>query len=275
MNHIFDYATERSEFYRERFGANKNAFTTSEDLRISGNKMLCVPPDEIARIVTLNTSGSSSAPKRVYFTERDLERTLSFFTRGMANMLLTNDRLCCLFPSSTQNGVGDLLTKAVRRIPVEVVDSYEHATFLVGSPAQILQLPDMPLRGALLSAEYVSASARTAIRTRFGCELWEHYGLTESGYGFAVSCCANVDFYHVRSEDLFTEIVDPVTGAVLPDGAFGEIVFTTLTREAMPLLRYRTGDVSSITRGICPHCGRNAVTLSRVGDRGITKGTRL
>jgi phenylacetate-coenzyme A ligase PaaK-like adenylate-forming protein len=229
----------------------------------------------VARIVTLSTSGSSDAPKRVYFTERDLERTIAFFTRGMANMLLPGDRVCCLFPSNTPNGVGDLLIKAVRRIPIEVTERCECATFLVGSPAQILKLPDMPLRGVLLSAEYVSAAARTDIRSRFGCEIWEHYGLTESGYGFAVSCRSGIDCYHVRTDELFVEIVDPVSGYVLPDGVEGEIVFTTLRREAMPLLRYRSGDISSLTRGICPYCGRDTVTLSRIGNRGIKKGVRV
>jgi len=269
---VYEYAKTHSEFYRRHF--IKTGFTTADDIRRYGLQMLCVPPSEVARIVTLRTSGSSDVPKRLYFSEEDLERTVEFFTHGMANMLCADDRLCCLFPTSTPYGVGDLLTTAVQRIPVKVTELTEDATFLVGSPTQVLGLPDMKLRGVLLSAEYVSADAREEIRRRFKCEIWEHYGLTESGYGFAVSCSADVDCYHVRDEDLFVEIIEPESGEVLPDGVEGEIVFTTLTRKAMPLIRYRTGDMSSVIHGKCPHCGKVAVTLARVGDRGIAKGFR-
>jgi phenylacetate-coenzyme A ligase PaaK-like adenylate-forming protein len=121
----------------------------------------------------------------------------------------------------------------------------------------------------LLSAEYVSAGSVTAIEENWRCTVYEHYGMTEMGLGCAMMC-AGRDGYHIREADLYIEIVDPVSGKSLPDGEPGEIVFTTLTREAHPLIRYRTGDISRIIKEPCP-CGSQLKRLARVGDRNILK----
>jgi phenylacetate-coenzyme A ligase PaaK-like adenylate-forming protein len=235
--------------------------------------MLAVPPGEIARIVTLKTSGTTSAPKRVYFTSDDLEFTADFFNYGMRRIVGASDKVCCLFPGETIGSVGELLARGLSRIPVTVVPTPELATCVVGAPAQLMSLPQMRLNSVLLTAEYVSAEARAEVRARFNCEIYEHYGLTESGLGFAVSCSPDVDFYHVRERDLYAEIIDPVTLRPAPDGELGEIVFTTLNAKGMPLVRYRTGDISSMAHGRCPLCGSATPRLSRVADRGVKKRT--
>jgi phenylacetate-coenzyme A ligase PaaK-like adenylate-forming protein len=121
----------------------------------------------------------------------------------------------------------------------------------------------------LLSAEYVSDESVSAIETNWRCTVYEHYGMTEMGLGCAMMC-ANRDGYHIREADLYVEIIDPDSGRPLPDGETGEVVFTTLTREAHPLIRYRTGDTSRILYGPCG-CGSPLKRLSRVGDRQILK----
>jgi phenylacetate-coenzyme A ligase PaaK-like adenylate-forming protein len=85
------------------------------------------------------------------------------------------------------------------------------------------------------------------------------------GYGGGVFCPAKTG-YHLREADLYFEIIDPQTGHVLPDGQWGEVVFTTLTREAMPLIRYRTGDFGRFIPDQCP-CGTTLKTLSRISGR--------
>jgi phenylacetate-coenzyme A ligase PaaK-like adenylate-forming protein len=261
----------RSDFFKERFEGREGAFTTADDLRREGLRWLCVSPDEVSRIVTLHTSGSSGTDKRIYFTEDDLELTVRFFARGMKPVVAAGERLITLFPNTVPNSVGDLLSRAVRRNGVEITDDPIKADCAVGSPGQILALPQTGLKSVLLSAEYVSESARNAIREKFGCEIFEHYGLTESGFGFAVSPAPNVDYYEVRSEDIYVEIIDPVTLENLPDGEVGEIVFSTLNRQAMPFVRYRTGDTAALLGK--SDSGRDL--LSRVGDRGIAKKTRI
>jgi phenylacetate-coenzyme A ligase PaaK-like adenylate-forming protein len=96
--------------------------------------------------------------------------------------------------------------------------------------------------------------------------------MTEMGYGGGVECDAH-DGYHLREADLFMEIVDPTTGRVLPDGVSGEVVVTTLTRRAMPLIRYRTGDQARLLPDYCP-CGSTLRRLGKVQGR-LTNGAAL
>jgi hypothetical protein len=92
-----------------------------------------------------------------------------------------------------------------------------------------------------------------------------HYGMTEMGLGGGVECQARRG-YHLREADLLFEIVDPASGAPLPEGEAGEVVVSTLTREGMPLIRYRTGDAGRFLPGACP-CGTALRTLERVTHR--------
>ncbi|HOO90690.1 MAG TPA: hypothetical protein PLA74_07685, partial [Syntrophales bacterium] len=97
------------------------------------------------------------------------------------------------------------------------------------------------------------------------CDVFNHYGMTEMGLGGGVECEALAG-YHIREADLLIEIVDPETGESLHDGEWGEIVFTTLTREGMPLIRYRTGDISRFIPAPCP-CGTVLKRLEPVFER--------
>ncbi len=95
--------------------------------------------------------------------------------------------------------------------------------------------------------------------------MFNHYGMTEMGLGGGVDCRA-LTGYHLREADLYFEIVDPVDGRPLPDGEPGEVVFTTLTRRGMPLIRYRTGDLARFLPGSCP-CGTVLRRLDHVQGR--------
>jgi phenylacetate-coenzyme A ligase PaaK-like adenylate-forming protein len=111
----------------------------------------------------------------------------------------------------------------------------------------------------------VSPAISEKITKAWGCKVYEHYGMTEMGLGGGVFCEA-LNGYHLREADMIFEIVDPLTGKRIPDGNYGEIVFTTLTRKGMPLIRYRTGDISRFLIEPCP-CGTVLKTMDRVQHR--------
>jgi phenylacetate-coenzyme A ligase PaaK-like adenylate-forming protein len=149
----------------------------------------------------------------------------------------------------------------------------EQASVVVGIPVQLLALARRSVaqgrrphvRSVLLSTDHVPRAVVAAIEQAWDCRVYNHYGATEMGLGGGVDCAAHAGL-HLREADLLFEIVDPATGAPLAAGEEGEIVFTTLTREAMPLLRYRTGDLGRFAAGPCP-CGSSLRLLAPVRER--------
>ncbi len=117
----------------------------------------------------------------------------------------------------------------------------------------------------LLSTDHVPAAIVRTLERCGGCEVYNHYGSTEMGLGGGVECMAHGG-YHLREADLYFEVVDPLTGEPVEVGEYGEVVFTTLTRRGMPLIRYRTGDRSRFVHGNCP-CGTWLKTLEQVRGR--------
>lgn len=258
-------------------------FTTAQDIRAAGLQFLCVSQDEIQRVVTLDSSGTTGNPKRIYFTRADQELTIDFFRVGMSTLADPGDRVLILLPGERPGSVGDLLAIALGRLgaqPIKhglvrdvdetlAVMRREHVDCLVGVPVQVLALATcgagLKLKSALLTTDHVPDAIVRRVEAAWGCTVYNHYGMTEMGLGGGVECAARRG-YHVREADLLFEIVNPTTGAPVPDGAPGEVVFTTLTRRGMPLIRYRTGDISRFVPGPCP-CGTPLKTLARVTQR--------
>jgi phenylacetate-coenzyme A ligase PaaK-like adenylate-forming protein len=121
------------------------------------------------------------------------------------------------------------------------------------------------LRAIVLCSDHVAESLVRTIRQATGCDIFEHYGSTEMGLGGGVDCHAHAG-YHLREADLYFEIVSPTTCKPLADGQMGEVVFTTLGRAGMPLIRYRTGDLARIIPGRCS-CGSPLRRMERVRNR--------
>ena len=129
--------------------------------------------------------------------------------------------------------------------------------------------PDIPsLRVGVFGSETFSDEMRKKIENRLHIECFDIYGMTETGgIGTTGQDCKAHSGIHVWEDQYITEIVDPVTGAPVPDGEYGEVVFTSLTREAMPIIRYRTHDISRIvSRDTCA-CGRTHLRLDRITGR--------
>lgn len=129
-----------------------------------------------------------------------------------------------------------------------------------------VNLRDLPLRAGFFGAEPWSHEMRRNIEERMGIEAFDIYGLTEViGPGVACECQVH-NGLHVFEDHFFPEIVDPLTGAPLPDGRRGELVFTCFTKQAGPLIRYRTRDLTALHREPCA-CGRTLVRMERVSGR--------
>lgn len=293
-------AREKSRFYRKHLAAAPAdlsqladlanlPFTTAQEIREDALPFLCVSQSDIHRVVTLDSSGTTGRPKRLYFTRDDQELTIDFFRIGMSTLVEAGDRVLILLPGERPGSVGDLLAIGLQRLgarpikhgPVRdvartlAVIAQEGANALVGVPTQVLALAryrddggapvPLKLKSALLTTDHVPKAIVAAVESAWGCQVYNHYGMTEMGLGGGVECQARYG-YHLREADLYFEIVDPETGRTLADGERGEVVFSTLTRQGMPLIRYRTGDLSRFLPEPCP-CGTVLKTMEPVRNR--------
>jgi phenylacetate-coenzyme A ligase PaaK-like adenylate-forming protein len=301
LRETVQWARARSPFYRRHLcGLDESRFRSVDDLRripltttarladLSA-QFVCVSQAEVARVVTLATSGTTGEPKRLFFTAADQERTLDFFEYGVSTLAERGDKMLIALPGERHGSVGNLLADGIKRrgvhpVPYGLISDFvnvletmarEQVTSIIGFPVQLLSLAGQSgplaeevfsrLRSIVLCSDHVSQGVVRRLQQRCGCNVFEHYGSTEMGLGGGVDCEAHQG-YHLREADLLFEIVDVNTGEPLPDGETGEVVFTTLSREAMPLIRYRTGDIS---RFCSEPCGCKSVlkNLQRIRER--------
>jgi phenylacetate-CoA ligase len=137
---------------------------------------------------------------------------------------------------------------------------------------------DIPLKAGIFGAEPWTEEMRKSIEATLGIKAYDIYGLTEtSGPGVAFECSEQTGM-HVNEDHFFAEIIDPETGEVLPEGSKGELVFTSLDKEAFPLLRYRTRDICVLSRKKCS-CGRTLIKMAkpmgRTDDMLIIRGVNV
>lgn len=293
------YVTEKSAFYRELLGQkgimaddihslndlSLLPFTEPADIAKQPYRFACVSLGEIERATTFISSGTIGPQKRVFFTEKDLEIMTDFMGIGMRTVAKQGDTVMIVLPSSQVNDQSDLLAKGVRKMggraikagitltseeQLEMIDRYRPTTLFTAVPLmwritqETRRHGDLRSKGVqtiFITAAYPPQSMIEQIRDIWNCDVHVHYGLTEMGLGVAVDCHAH-NGYHYDEADLLVEVVDPVTGEVLGNDQEGELVFTTLNRFAMPLLRYRTHDLSFLTGETCA-CG--AATLKKIG----------
>ncbi|AGF54483.1 phenylacetate-coenzyme A ligase PaaK-like adenylate-forming protein [Clostridium saccharoperbutylacetonicum] len=264
----------RSEDIKDFEDFKKLPFTTPKALSDNPKSFLCTNLEEISRIVTINSSGTTGISKRIFFTENDLLRTKEFFRYGMLNLVKPGQRVMILMPGSSPSSIGDLLKQgldaagcegiiygpvfdtedALKTIKVNQIDC------IVGIPVQVFYLAklkssnpkykNLKLKSVLLSADYVPRAICEEVHKAFNCPVFTHYGMTEMGYGGGVECSA-LNGYHMRDVDIYTEIIDPLTGEEVTEGSYGEVVITTFKREGMPLIRYKTGDMARFLKNDC------------------------
>ena len=282
LNNLIKYVKNNSPFYRKLYDnieeissleeLHKIPTINKEDIIENGNKMVCVGQSEISRIVSLETSGTMGKCKRIYFTEEDQNLTVDFFTKGLSFLVKKDDRMMIMLPFKRKNSVGDLIKQALEIMGVEPVlngnlSSFEETSKLminrnvnsiVGMPVEILALGKyikqnklpIEIKSILLSADMVNDTFINEIKKVYNCEVFNHFGMTEAGLGVAVDCEYHKGM-HIRENDLLIEIVNPITKEPVDKGESGEILITTLTRKAMPLIRYATGDICSFVKDEC------------------------
>lgn len=256
-------------------------FTTAQMLSAGAGNFLLCSQSQVSRVISGSTSGTSGPAKRVFYTQNDLEHTVGFFAAGIGEMLRPGERCFIAFPFSGPFGLGDLIAQAVERlkgIPIRAGfgQSWERLCRLVrqtqpqtyiGFPTALLGLArvygaDFPIQRALVSADACPAGVMLALDEILESKLYPHYGSRECGLGGAITCPA-FQGMHLRENHIIGEIVD-ANGIAVPEGGYGELVITTIGLEAMPLIRYRTGDYTRFLPP-CP-CGsvtRRIDTVSR------------
>jgi phenylacetate-CoA ligase len=264
-------------------------FTTKPQLR-EGYPfgMLAVPRERLARIHA--SSGTKGKPTVVGYTRADLDLWAEVCARALvAGGAQRGDVVHNAYGYGLFTG-GLGLHYGAERMGATVVPASGgntprqvlliadfSARILCCTPSYALNIADTmaaggtdprenPLAYGIFGAEPWTDGLRAEIERRLGVQALDIYGLSEIiGPGVASECTEQAGA-HVNEDHFLVEVVDPDTGEVLPDGVRGELVFTTLTREATPVLRYRTGDLASVVREPCA-CGRTLARMSRVTGR--------
>lgn len=292
------YVHERVPFYRralEERGVEPADVRTLDDLaRLPFTRkgdlsdhypygLLAVDPKETVRVHS--SSGSTGKPINVFHTRTDLERWIGRVARNLRMAGVTADDVCqiafryTLFTGAfghhrgaeaigatvipTSSGQTERQLQMMRDLRTTVLHCTPSYAVVIAEKIDELGLAkgSLDLRLGIHGAEPMSDALRDEVQERLGVRVARDYGLTElDGPGVSIECPAR-EGYHVNEDFLLPEVVDPESGAPLPDGQIGELVFTTLAKEASPILRYRTRDLTYLDRRPCA-CGR---TLARHG----------
>lgn len=305
-----------NEFYRnslDRSGVNiedirsikdieKLPFIQKSDLRDNyPNGLFAAPKEEFVRLHA--SSGTSGKPTIAAYTKNDIEMWAEVVARSIAaaggtrNGILHNAYGYGLFtgglgihhggeklgittiPVSTGNTARQILM--IQDLQPDIICATPSYAIHLGEmmEAQGIDTRKTSLKYGIFGAEAWSEEMRRVIEEKFDIKAVDIYGLSEViGPGVSIECVEAQDGMHVQEDHFYVEVIDPDTLEVLPDGEYGELVFTSLTKEAFPVIRYRTGDISSIKRGTCK-CGRTTVRMSRpkgrVDDMLIIKGVNV
>ncbi len=263
-NHLPEHLTS----LRELEGLS---FTTAADLAENPSSFLLASQSKINRVISGVTSGTTGPSKRIFYSDADLENTVTFFAAGISEMTTAGEAVLITMPFSVSGGLGELIARAVELLgakPIRAGSDLSYAELskiirlerpasYIGMPIPLLSLlrfcgDNSTLKQALVSADVCPVSVQREIESLLGSRLFPHYGLRESCLGGAVSCQAH-EGMHLRENHIIAEIVEK-NGKPVPDDDYGELVITTIGMELMPLIRYRTGDRARILAEPCP-CG--------------------
>ena len=295
----FDRAGVHPYDLRELADLGKFPFTAKDDLRRHYPfGMFAVPRTEVVRIHA--SSGTTGKPTVVGYTRRDIEvwsevcaRCIKasggragdivhvvygygLFTGGLGAHYGAERLGCTVVPMS-----GGMTERQV-----QLINDFRPDIIMV-TPSYLLAIADeferqgldpgtCSLRVGICGAEPWTEAMRREIEQRFDMDALDIYGLSEViGPGVANECIETKDGLHVWEDHFYPEVVDPATGEVLPDGERGELVLTTLTKEAMPVIRYRTRDLTRLLPGTARTMRRMEKITGRSDDMLIIRGVNL
>ncbi|KZK97390.1 phenylacetate--CoA ligase PaaK [Pseudovibrio ascidiaceicola] len=307
------HAYENVKFYKDSFDAAgvhpddlqsladlaKFPFTTKQDLRDNYPfGMFAVPEEDICRIHA--SSGTTGKPTVVGYTKKDIEtwagvvaRSIraaggkpgdkvhiaygyGLFTGGLGAHYGAEALGCTVIPMS-----GGMTERQVR-----LIEDFKPEIIMV-TPSYMLSILDeyrkegldprkSSIKIGIFGAEPWTNSMREEIEQAFDMHAVDIYGLSEvMGPGVAQECVETKDGLHIWEDHFYPEIIDPVTGEVLPDGSEGELVFTTLTKEGLPIIRYRTRDLTRLMPGTARKMRRMEKITGRSDDMMIVRGVNV
>jgi len=297
---LMGYVMENSPYYKELYektGINPSQITKYEDLKklpLTEQKQLaehpyhflCVSRREIVREFT--SSGTTNMLKRMAYTQHELLEIVDSVISGlkMAGMDAKDDTLQIMYPTITATwDPGLVLSKACalsgyNSVINDSLDADEQiktmresgTTIIIGTSSflyelskaarEIIQPGELGIKRIICSSEPLTLSMRKEIEEVWGCKTLRQWGMTELGLANAIEC-AEQNGFHLNNPDFLVEIIDPKTGKQLLPGEEGELVVTTLRRKCMPLIRYRTRDITTLIDEPCT-CG--ACLDQRISD---------
>ncbi len=266
----------------------KLPFTFPADLAGTSYSLLCTSQGEVEKPVTFYSSGSTGTKKRIFFSMADIQKILDFLPRGMNTVIGRDEARVLVFLQNSQGrGIGSILAQSLNAFGMQgwtadlqdSTDDILRATvehkinvwfgdaITIYRATRVLEkqadLRSLGMQCIFITMSNIPQSMIDYLHSAWGCRVSTHYGLTESGWGLAVDCdvCPG---YHYDELDHIVEVVDPETGGPVPEGQEGEVVLTNISRDCMPLIRYRTGDIATLTRSVC---GSHLMTLGHIRRR--------
>jgi phenylacetate-CoA ligase len=265
-------------------------FTCKQDLRDNYPfGLFSVPMSSIVRLHA--SSGTTGKPTVVGYTQRDIETWATLMTRSFVAAGLTkNDIIHNAYGYGLFTGglgahygaeklgasvipmSGGSTKKQIMLLqdfgPTAVCCTPSYLLFLAEAGREMgVDMRSLRLRVGILGAEPWSDRMRDQIERELDITALDIYGLSEiMGPGVAMECAEGRNGLHINEDHFIVETIDPATGEVLPAGSTGEIVFTTITKEAFPLIRYRTKDISRIMPQVC-RCGRTFARMAKISGR--------
>lgn len=297
--HSFDKAGVHPDDIQALEDLAKLPFTTKADLRDNYPfGMLATPMSEIVRIHA--SSGTTGQPTVVGYTQKDIDvwsdvvaRSIraaggsrndkvhvaygyGLFTGGLGAHYGAERLGCAVIPMS--GGQTEKQVQLIRDFQPDII---------MVTPSYMLNIADemerqgidphtLPLRTGIFGAEPWTDSMRTALEKRLGIDALDIYGLSEvMGPGVGMECLETKDGPTIWEDHFYPEIIDPASGEVLPDGEYGELVFTTLTKEGLPVIRYRTRDLTRLLPGTARPMRRIDKITGRSDDMLIIRGVNV
>ncbi len=295
----FDAAGVHPDQVKQLADLAKFPFTSKADLRETyPYGLFATPMRDVVRVHA--SSGTTGKPTVVGYTQKDISTWADLMARSMraagatADDIVLNSYGYGLFTGGLgAHYGGERLGAAV--IPMSGGQTEKQAqiiqdfrpTVLMSTPSYALTIADelqrqgvqpnkTSLRIGMFGAEPWTNEMRREIEARLGIDAIDIYGLSEvMGPGVACECVEAKDGPHIWEDHFYPEIVDPATGEVLPDGAEGELVFTSLTKEALPIIRYRTRDLTRLMPGTARTMRRMGKITGRSDDMLIIRGVNL
>lgn len=300
---IINYAFNNSKFYKNLFDKNninindiksisdieKLPFTNPEDITGNSYDFLCLSQGEVEKPVTFYSGGTTGLQKRIYFSMNDIKNIMKFLSVGMNTIIGMGGTVQVILQNSQGRGTGAILAQSLTNMGMNAYatdvmsESLEQIKLTIDNKPDVwfgdsrviyritkemehkVDLSTLGVKTLFLTVHHTSPVMIDYLKKVWNCEISTHYGLTEMGWGLAVDCDSKSGF-HYNELGVIIEVINPITGKVLTDGSEGELVYTSIGYEAMPLIRYRSRDISSISNEKCI-CGHDVQTLGYVHKR--------